>query len=341
MYPSLLTSTLALLLALPIVAQAQTRKSDPDTFAINQRLGRGINLGNALDAPTEGEWGVKLEESYFQIIADAGFNSVRIPVRWSAHAAKEAPYTIDPAFMARVDWAVTQATARKLAVILNVHHYVEMDENPLPHVERLKAIWRQIAQHFADRPDTVVFEALNEPHGKFLPATWNTVLPQVLAVIRESNPKRVVIVGPAHWNHVSGLKDFQLPNDGKLIVTIHYYEPYHFTHQGAEWDPQAAAWMGTTWTNTPTQELALRTELDTAAKWGEDHGVPINMGEFGAYKKADMDSRVRWTRFVVSEAEKRGMSWAYWEFCAEFGAYDPEKHEWRKPLLGALLGDKK
>ena len=81
----------------------------PDPFKMNQLLGRGVNLGNAFDAPSEGEWGVVIQEEYFQIIKDAGFNSVRLPVRWSAHALSQPPYTINPEFMKRVDWAVNCA----------------------------------------------------------------------------------------------------------------------------------------------------------------------------------------------------------------------------------------
>ena len=101
---------------------AEQAKMDP--FKMNQLLGRGVNMGNALDAPSEGEWGFTLEEKYFQAAKDAGFNSVRIPVRWSAHAMTEPPYTIDPNFMKRVDWAVNCALSRNMPVMLNVHHYM-------------------------------------------------------------------------------------------------------------------------------------------------------------------------------------------------------------------------
>ncbi|HEY2148312.1 MAG TPA: cellulase family glycosylhydrolase, partial [Pirellulales bacterium] len=91
-----------------------------DSFfkTMTARFGRGINLGNALEAPHEGDWGVKLKESYFESIASAGFNSVRIPVRLSAHAAQSPPYAIDEKFFDRVDWAVDQALKRKLSVVL-------------------------------------------------------------------------------------------------------------------------------------------------------------------------------------------------------------------------------
>src|SRR5450432_972367 len=66
---------------------------------------RGMNLGNGLDAPTEGEWGVRLSENHFKYIAEAGFDHVRLPARFSGHALDSAPYTIDSAFFDRVDWA--------------------------------------------------------------------------------------------------------------------------------------------------------------------------------------------------------------------------------------------
>jgi endoglucanase len=53
-----------------------------------------------------------------------------------------------------------------------------------------------------------------------------------------------------------------------------------------------------------------------------------------------MESRVKWTTFVTSEAERLGMSWSYWEFGSGFGAFDPQKNEWREPLKDALVGEK-
>src|SRR5688572_4711600 len=100
--------------------------SYPDVFAAARALGRGVNMGNALDAPNEGEWGVTIKEEYFDLIREAGFDSVRIPVRWSTHALSEAPYTIDPDFFTRVDQVLGWALERGLLVVLNVHHYEEM-----------------------------------------------------------------------------------------------------------------------------------------------------------------------------------------------------------------------
>jgi endoglucanase len=77
--------------------------------------------------------------------------------------------------------------------------------------------------------------------------------------------------------------------------------------------------------------------LDKALAWSVKHRRPIYLGEFGAYSKADMESRARWTRFVAAEAAKRKIAFAYWEFCAGFGVYDPDREDWREPLKDALL----
>src|SRR5262249_1268032 len=132
-----------------------------------------MNFGNALEAPKEGDWGLKLEAGYFKIIKDAGFSTVRVPVKWSAHAAKNSPYTIDAEFAKRIDWVLDQAEANKLNVILNVHHYDEMDKDPDKHLPRLVALWEQIAARYKDRPTPRAFELLAEPHDKLIDEQWN------------------------------------------------------------------------------------------------------------------------------------------------------------------------
>lgn len=314
------------------------RQATRDIRVTNARLGRGINLGNALEAQREGAWGVQLKAEYFTAIRQAGFATVRLPVRWSAHARTDAPYTIDPQFAERVDWAVSQALANELNIIVNIHHYDELDTNPDEHLPRLESLWRQIAARYQDRPDGVYFELLNEPHGQLTEAKWNAVVPRLLAAVRETNPVRPVLIGPAQWNSVRALDQLELPQgDRNLIVTIHFYEPFEFTHQGAEWVNGSDQWKGRTWAGTESEQAAIRSQLEQAAAWATAHDRPVFLGEFGAYQQADLESRARWTRFVAREAERLGFSWSYWEFGAGFGAYDPNAETWRAALKSALL----
>jgi endoglucanase len=326
----------SLVVALGLLTPAGTPQG---TVAANKPLGRGINLGNALEAPKEGAWGVTLRADFFKKIKEAGFDSVRLPVNWAAHAAADAPYTIDKAFFERVDWALDQAAANNLHVVLNVHHYGGMDQDPDKHLPRLVGLWKQIAQRYKGRQATVYFELLNEPHDKLTEAKWNEAFPIVLAEIRKTNPTRPVIVGPGQWNGIWALPKLKLPDDPYLIVTVHYYNPFQFTHQGATWaGPQVQKLRDISWKGTDKELAALRKDLDLAAMWAKENKRPIFLGEFGAYEKADMDSRARWTQAVAREAEKRGFSWAYWEFCAGFGAFDQQTGQWREPLRKALTG---
>lgn len=323
------------------VAAAADPAPKDDIFAACGRLGRGINIGNALEAPREGEWGISLKAEYFQAIRAAGFDTVRLPIKWSAHAAAVTPYTIDAPFAERIDWAVDQALANGLNLIVNVHHYGEMDSHPDEHLPRLIGLWEQIANRYKDRPAGVYFELLNEPHNKLNEEKWNATIPLLLAAVRKTNPLRPVIVGPGQWNGIHALSKLKLPDDRRLIVTVHYYEPYQFTHQGAPWSEGADKWKGKTWSATDAEQAAIRRAFDAAAIWAKERDRPVLLGEFGAYQEADMDSRARWSRSIAREAERRGFAWTYWEFAAGFGAYDPQTNDWRAPLKAALLGDPK
>jgi endoglucanase len=216
----------------------------PPIIAPTSHLGRGINLGNKLEAPSEGEWGAPVEAWMLPTIAQGGFATVRIPIRWSGHAATAQPYAIDPTFMDRVTWVVDQALSAGLTAVLNVHHYQEIFTDPARERDRFLALWRQISARFRDYPEALVFEILNEPNTNLTAQLWNVFLRDALAVIRQGNPDRWVVVGTAEWGGIGAMDRLELPDDDRLIFTFHYYEPFEFTHQGAEWGPWTTGWLG-------------------------------------------------------------------------------------------------
>jgi endoglucanase len=314
-----------------------------NTLEVNKIMGRGINFGNALEAPKEGDWGVTILPQYYNVAREAWFTSFRIPVCWSAHAMTQKPYTIDPNFFTRMDYVIYQAMQRSVIVIVTMHHYNELYKDPAGQKERFLAIWKQIAEHYKDYYTCVVFEPLNEPHDKLNADKWNKLLKEVHAVIRKSNPNRTLIFGPANYNDIRMLNTLELPkNDPNIIVTAHYYLPYEFTHQGAHWAPDSNAWTGTKWTGTDSEKQMITKDFNDAAAWAKKNNRPMFIGEFGANSKADMDSRVLWTKFVADSAIERGFSFAYWDFCGEyFGVYDLSTMSFRKPLLEALIPPQK
>jgi len=336
----LLSACMAAPTPVPTPAPPPTPTPEPpvDPFAMNRRLARTVSLGNALEAPNEGDWGVTLQEEYFQLIRQRGFTAVRLPVRWSGHALDEAPYTINPEFFNRVDWAVEQALANDLAIVIDMHHYEEMALDAAGQHDRFVALWRQIAEHYRQQPNAVLFELMNEPNGALTASSWNRLIADVLPVIRATNPVRNIIIGPAEFNGTQALDELILPADDQhLIVTFHFYNPFQFTHQGAEWLTGSQSWLGTEWKGSSAEKQVLQFDFNVVEKWAADNQRPVFMGEFGAYGRAPLESRIRWTDFMAREAEARNFSWSYWEFCSGFGVYDTTTNTWREELVRALI----
>jgi endoglucanase len=127
--------------------------------------------------------------------------------------------------------------------------------------------------------------------------------------------------------------------DRHLIVTVHYYKPMSFTHQGASWTGEKDK-SGVTW-GTDAERKAVQDEFAKVAAWAREHNRPIFLGEFGAYDKGPADSRVRYTDHVARTAEAAGWSWAYWQFDSDFILWDMKRDAWVEPILHALVPPKK
>lgn len=316
----------------------------PETCALAHALGRGINMGNMLEAPREGDWGVRLDDAYIDKVAGT-FTTVRLPVRWSNHAAPTADAALDEVFAARVDRAVDALLAKGMYVILDMHHYSQLSGDKLHPNEfavdpavmetRLVNMWRQIAVRYQDRSPKLLFELLNEPHERLDGDAWNALAARALAAVRESNPTRAVLIGPGYWNNPRELPRLRLPPDRNLIVAIHTYEPFSFTHQGIKWLPKPFP-TGTTCCDAAQRKAAVD-PLDAARRWSQENGYPLHLGEFGAFSAADMKSRETYTRLIRDEAERRGIGWTYWEFASSFGVYSPGTGTWVEPIRRALL----
>ena len=304
---------------------------------INQRLGRGINMGSTFEAPSEDGWNNPWKPEYFKIMADMGFSHVRVPICWELdyRSMNEPPYTIYPVFFERIKTVVNEALKNKLHVVINMHHHEKLLKDPLEQKERFLSQWKQISDYFKNYPDSLVFEILNEPNGKLTPEIWNTFASEALSIMRETNPDRTIMIASAD-NSIDGLAKLQLPKDNNLILTVHYYNPFYFTHQGVSWGNTVPP-VGVKWNDTEKEREAIFSDFELVEKFSKEHNIPIHIGEFGAYEKADMDSRARWATFLSRFFDERGYSWAYWEFSSSFGIYNPRDKTFYKPLANALL----
>ncbi len=332
--------------AFPPMANNSPPGGSSAAWATAAALGRGVNFGNMLEGTQEGVWvpwgALPVRDEFIDVTAAAGFATVRLPVRWSNHAAATSPFTIDPAFFARVESIIDKLLAKGLYVVLNMHHYHQLDGDPVDSGEfavdnavldvRFLSLWQQIAARFSGKSNHLLFELYNEPRGRLNPSKWNDLAARAVNVVRGSNPSRIVVIGPADFD----LSSLRVPNDANLIVTFHNYSPFSFTHQGAEWvSPILPTGVPCC---DPSQRAAAIAPLNQAKAWSDGWHYPVYLGEFGAYHKGDMSSRVTWTRLVRDQSESRGIPWSYWELAWGFGVYDPDAHAWRTPLRDALLG---
>jgi endoglucanase len=308
-----------------------------EPFAHNQRLGRGVNI-IGYDPIWKSRAEGRMQAKHFRLIREAGFNHVRINLHPFRFMAEGPDYSMPPAWLDTLDWAVEQSQKNNLLTILDLHEFTALAEDPFGLKPRYLAAWRQLSARYQNAPEDVLFEILNEPNTKITPEIWNDYLKEPLAIIRAAHPTRTLIIGPAHWNGIDYLHRLELPTqDRHIIVTVHYYHPMPFTHQGAPWSAENRDKTGVAWLGTDAEKQAIQRDFAGVQTWAEEHNRPIFLGEFGAYDKAEMDSRVRYTSFVAREAERLGWSWAYWQFDSDFIVYDINQDRWVAPICKALI----
>lgn len=316
------------------MATAQTPIHD-----LNKKLGKGINMGNMFEAPSETEWGNPFKDDYFKRISSFGFNHVRIPIRWdvSARCQQTEPFTINATFLERIKTVVDLAKKENLLVIINMHHHDAIFANPDAQKAKFLSQWTQIATYFKNYDSNLLFEVMNEPNSNLTPDKWNTFFADALKEIRKTNPTRAVLMGTANWGGIGGVSSLKIPADNNLILTIHYYDPFNFTHQGADWVDGSTPWLGTKWENTNLERDEIIGQFKYLKEFADQNNLPIHIGEFGAFSKADLESRILWSNFLARWFEQQGFSWAYWEFSAGFGIYNPTTDQYLQPLVDALL----
>lgn len=309
---------------------------EADVFAQNRRLGRGVNI-IGYDALWRSRDQARFQAGHFRLLKEAGFNSVRVNLHAFGHMGPGPDWVLAPAWLATLDWVVLEARAHGLMVVLDLHNFNEMGRAPVANRGRFIAFWRQLSTHCAQADAGVLFEILNEPTKSLTPALWNDYWREALAVIREKNPVRTVIVGPAFSNSIGHLAELDLPaEDRHLIVTVHYYQPMEFTHQGAPWSKHKDR-SGVDWAGTAADRQRVQDDFSRVAAWARTHNRPIFLGEFGAYDKGAMDARARYTDAVARTAESFGWSWAYWQFDSNFILYDIPARRWVEPIRDALI----
>jgi len=315
----------------------ETEPVIPDTpgLAMVRAMGPGWNLGNTLESFDEGSpernagtaaetaWGNPVTtQAMVRMVKDAGFTCVRVPVTWSNHLADDV-FTVDPAWMDRVQEIVDYAYGIGLYVILNMHHddyikgYIPDRAHEAQTAAQYTAIWAQIAARFRDYDERLLFEAFNEPRVKDSLLEWAGGTPAQRNVVNRLHAAFVETVRAAGGNNATRwlmlptyaasrepvtLWGLRLPGDDRLIVSIHAYYPFEFAMD----IPGTAAYG-------EKERQALEKMLGRVYDYYVKKGVPVYLGEFGAIDKNNLEDRVRYTSDYVEIARRYGMQAAWWD----------------------------
>ena len=349
---------LAVVLGLAGAAFAYAERTRALRFA--GQMGAGINLGNTLDSTGlreyrpdaddleyETYWGnPRADAETFRAIKEAGFDTVRIPVTWEDHL--DGAYHISDIWMARVQEVVDMALNADLYVILDLHHeeWLDLQTERAEEIEaEFVTVWEQIAACFQDYDEKLLFESMNEPRLRDSEVEWTSGTEELRDMVNDlnaafvetvrasggGNRKRYLLICPYAGNHeTEAMQGLAVPDDGRLIVSVHMYTPYRFC-QKEDGD--------TDWDTAETREQVARAFSVMNSLFAERR-VPVILTEFGCVDKGNTQQRLSWTGYYMEEAHRYGISCIWWD-CGAYALLDRETKTWKFPeIVEVLTGEK-
>ncbi|WP_088104036.1 cellulase family glycosylhydrolase [Halalkalibacter urbisdiaboli] len=305
---------------------------DVDPMIATKNMSPGWNLGNSLDAiPYEFSWNNDpVEEQTIDDIKNSGFNSIRVPVTWNSYIGSAPNYEVDSEWMDRVEEVVDWVLERDMYVVLNVHHdswqWIEEAEKTPEGLAKFYKLWEQIAERFKDKNEKLIFEVLNEPVG-FTAQETNATNEDILNIIRTSggfNDQRLVMIGGFYndtWDTVEGLA---VPNDQRLIVTVHNYNPWDFVSN----------WWGKVEWGSEEDKQVIYEDMKVLYDTYVSKGIPVVIGEFGTLANNEPFSKWVYNEYLVRTAYQFGMTTMFWDNGEHFNR---GTSQWRDEVLKEMI----
>ncbi|MBN1117189.1 MAG: glycoside hydrolase family 5 protein [Bacteroidales bacterium] len=342
----------------------------PTAWQIAGEMKIGWNMGNTLEAIcSETGWGgAYTTQKLIDSVKAAGFNSVRLPVAWFCHS-DTITNKIDTEWIARVKEVVDFCIKDSLYVIINIHWDTGWLENRVDEKNkqivngRQFAYWTQIAEYFKDYDEHLLFAGANEPHVEdslgmsVLMSYHQTFINAVRATGGNNTTRTLIIQGPSTDIKKTNRLMNTMPEDqvaDRLMVEVHYYTPYQFClmQEDAVWGKKFYYWG---------RDYHSSSDTSRNADWGEesemeelfglmktkfiDKGIPVILGEFGAYKRilnppSDQElhnSSVEYfNKYLVKTALNNGIIPFFWTI--NMGLFNRSTGEIVDPgLLNALM----
>ncbi len=306
----------------------------------------GWNLGNTLDcynvtwevSDFETAWGnPRTTKAMIDTVKKEGFNAVRIPVSWNEHMNGN---KIDVDWLNRVNEVVDYVIDNDMYAIINVHHDDYTWLNPSKADEaavkaKLVSIWEQLSDRFKDYDQHLLFEGMNEPRIIGGQDEWtggtaeereviNHLFQAFVDTVRKSggnnSSRALIITSHAASIEADAVNDIVVPDDDRIIVSIHYYSPWDFA--GGE--------NGKSDWGSDSEKKDLDKGFDFLKSKFIDKGVPVIIGEFGATNKNNDSVRASYMEYYVKSAKSRGITCFIWDNGTkdEFGLLDRNSLTW-------------
>jgi aryl-phospho-beta-D-glucosidase BglC (GH1 family) len=327
---SLFTVILASLSAGIFSARAHAQL--PTAQQVAGQIQLGWNIGNTLEAIcSETAWGNPMvTQQYVNAVKAAGFNAVRIPVAWDCHSTNG---TINSNWIARVKQVVDYAYNQNMYVIINIHwDNGWLENNPFYSAQQAvnqkqNNYWTQIANYFKNYNERLLFAGTNEVHADYgTPTTeyitvqqsYNQTFVNAVRATGGNNSSRTLVVQTYNTNPQFGLDYFSLPSDSasnRLMVEIHYYDPYDFTLNPngpcLAWGAPYPQYSQCSW----AQESYVDNLFSRVKNKWVNAGVPVMIGEYGAFTRSGMnqDSRAYWHEYTNRAAKVNGIKTFLWD----------------------------
>jgi len=300
------------------------------------KMHRGINFGNTMESPYEGDWQNSiLTESYVKFVKAKGFNAVRLPVSWVwKHLSDPDKMKIDPLWLARVKEVVGWCVANDMYVVLNTHGdngWLENNVNAAQQDvinQKLKALWQQIATEMRDFDEHLIFAGTNEPavdtpeQMAILNGYHETFIKAVRSTGGKNSYRVLVVQGPSTDPNKTATLMKTLPKDlipSKLIVEVHDYTPSTFTllnNGDATWGQAIYYWgAGNHSTIEPSrnataaqEEILIDNEFKGIKENFTDKGIPVILGEYASWRRTAATN----ANYLPLDLVKHNQSVEYW-----------------------------
>ncbi len=339
---------LALIVILTMFTSIIHAQSNGVSDARFARLAKGVNITRWFwleDIQSKYHYENYFSDHQLQQIRDAGFTHVRLPIEPASLLDPDHPAPPDAELLAFIKSAAERINSHDLAVIIDIHNWQEDFNDRLmsdPDMQQAFInMWQTIATDFSDTdPNMVFFEVMNEPEPDD-PSLWPPIQEKVVKAIRQAAPEHTIIVGGADWNSIDGLKLLKPLDDPNLVYNFHFYDPFVFTHQGADWvktvkylhdlpypstdgrcgtlpdfgDKKANASAKSYCTDDTWDAARIDQRIQEAVDWAAQYNVRLTCNEFGATSRiAQPDDRFQWFADVRAILEKYNIGWTIWGY---------------------------